>query len=675
VIQQYDNDVDSAGMATATAKPCCVECSLEMGSVDERLALYCAHCKGPTHFKHLQKSVNQNIVEKLRLLPQFLFLCKTCYHEAAAHEAGVLAADLNELCLSQPDSQSASRPSRSSRRTSCASLVLRHDDEDEDEDDEVDYATPKADASSKSKRARAASASPNELLALRRKLGTLSRQNQLLEQRLEVSRASEHSLRGERATALDEAQAARLALDELRASTPEAAETTAQVAGDAAAATALDTADKKAAAEQVETDARLAAAVQAEQAAGLPTALFTCDASRVVDFHGASNPFSMFFPFPFKYRPDNFIGNDTTLDVPSGEHVYGYGKAFAHNEKEILDKLVLERVVPTASAAKQLHKHIKTGEEWKAASSEFMLSINKCKYEQCEPFRRALHESGNRLLAHSLPKISRDPSKEKWGTGLDGRGTRAIADGKFPGGNELGKLLMQIREEKRADLVKEFGLAPTPPLAPQRQQQDRLVAPIRQRPGPMHQRGGRTATSDRQLPAQRAPGRLATSDDQPLCYICGESGHIMRFCTHRAEFGCWRCGKPGHKAVRCPNRPANPAPVEHRQQQREHQQHRPQAQPLFQRQQREQYLRQMHQHMENQERVQRARQAEATTPPPQPRPPLLADEDEEVVPRWAQQLCTDVRSINTRVNKLETRNPNVPMYSAVARDHARSNHH
>lgn len=45
---------------------------------------------------------------------------------------------------------------------------------------------------------------------------------------------------------------------------------------------------------------------------------------------------------------------------------------------------------------------------------------------------------------------------------------------------------------------------------------------------------------------------FATRGAQPLCFNCGESGHVMHKCRFQAPLECWNCLNIGHKSKSCP---------------------------------------------------------------------------------------------------------------------------
>jgi ribA/ribD-fused uncharacterized protein len=442
--------------ADATSKPVCPECDEEMGKLDEADGLQCANCECKTHYSCV-KGLTPTVVAKIRQLPQFAYFCHSCYMEAAADKAGIMRSALSQETPQPQRSRSACKHASPARGRSCSPDP---------------HSTPLAVAAKADGQAAA-----------------LTRRNQQLERKLEDALAEAVNLRSERDTERVETAALRLELEDARkaAPTPAAQSVGEDLAGEGPAA--------------------------GEQ---LPAATY----SGVRMFHGEWDPLSMFYQFEAAFQDDRFTGKES-IKAPTGEHLYGYAKAVLHKNDGVARKLITAKSAPHAGAAKSLHRVIETNEDWDEASDELMRKINELKFEQCEPFRRELFESGSMQLAHSLPHSLRNPKKEKWSTALDNQATRACAtaDGKFPGRNVLGSLLMSIREEKKVALAEEAVLK------------------------------GWTV-NDKSI--EKPKPALDTGSSQLECWRCGERGHIKRHCRQPASFSCWSCNQQGHKAAACP---------------------------------------------------------------------------------------------------------------------------
>jgi hypothetical protein len=68
-----------------------------------------------------------------------------------------------------------------------------------------------------------------------------------------------------------------------------------------------------------------------------------------------------------------------------------------------------------------------------------------------------------------------------------------------------------------------------------------------------HQRGNRQGQTLRPSPYPKSNNNgFATRDAQPICYNCGETGHVIQTCHFQSPVKCWKCSNVGHKAKLCP---------------------------------------------------------------------------------------------------------------------------
>jgi predicted NAD-dependent protein-ADP-ribosyltransferase YbiA (DUF1768 family) len=235
---------------------------------------------------------------------------------------------------------------------------------------------------------------------------------------------------------------------------------------------------------------------------------------------GYRDPLSMFYVFNPTYKdmsPEPLVKEEVT--VPSTEHIHQLRKVLFHDRPELAKQIVDPTLAPYARDAKRLGK-ITTSDEWKAAEENDMMTVLRFKYQNCPVFRRELYRSRAQYLAHSLPSGHKD---DKWSTSMDREDTMRQTDLKFPGQNLYGQLLMQLRDEKVAELSTEFediDLGPEPNII---------------------------------LPSRTGERRWADRGSQPRCYRCGEEGHLQATCTLPPGLRCYTCGDLGHKARDCLN--------------------------------------------------------------------------------------------------------------------------
>lgn len=171
---------------------------------------------------------------------------------------------------------------------------------------------------------------------------------------------------------------------------------------------------------------------------------------------GHTDPLSNFFPFPFRHNQNIYI---------SAEHAYQHKKA-EHYEDFAAGVRVQQ--APTAAEARKVgkdldrkhHYHIK-GRTWDSRKKFIMEDILCAKSEQCEPFRKALIETGDKLITHHV-------QDQYWGTTYQEKGKTMEGD------NIFAQLLFKIRNKlllSHRNKPKQ-GLLPTP-------RSSRIPAPVR----------------------------------------------------------------------------------------------------------------------------------------------------------------------------------------------------
>lgn len=113
-------------------------------------------------------------------------------------------------------------------------------------------------------------------------------------------------------------------------------------------------------------------------------------------------------------------------------------------------------------------------------------------------------------------RLIEDTSDEFWGRGLDGNGK-----------NMLGQLLEKLRQSV-------------------------MVTPPNTQFKPSY--GSRNVQRNDPKPLKHANQNTMKysasgySDQEPVCWYCGENNHVSHACRHQTLIYCRDCGAPGHKA-------------------------------------------------------------------------------------------------------------------------------
>lgn len=162
--------------------------------------------------------------------------------------------------------------------------------------------------------------------------------------------------------------------------------------------------------------------------AGSPNCENTKDNQNVVNVHGYQNILSNFHKTPSSYKGKTF---------ESLEHSWVYAKCIENNLPEIAEKV---HTIGHAGKAKKLSKEIENqiNDDWDSFGMEIMEQLLLEKFDTSVTFRNALLETGQNIIAHSVPDIF-------WGTGLSPELSKCVDPAHWPGENKFGEILTKIR--------------------------------------------------------------------------------------------------------------------------------------------------------------------------------------------------------------------------------------
>lgn len=146
---------------------------------------------------------------------------------------------------------------------------------------------------------------------------------------------------------------------------------------------------------------------------------------------GKDDPLSNFFPCEMRV-----FG----MSVKSAEHAYQYSKAVRRGE---LDQAKLILDAGHAAEAKRQARYLKPDPNWKDQREDVMSQILHAKADQVQDFRKALKNTKNATLAHSIK------NEVFWATGLDSQDTLHTKQSAWMGKNQLGKMLEDIRTKMK----------------------------------------------------------------------------------------------------------------------------------------------------------------------------------------------------------------------------------
>lgn len=159
-------------------------------------------------------------------------------------------------------------------------------------------------------------------------------------------------------------------------------------------------------------------------------------------FQAASDPRSNYYD---NGKGFNIVHDDELIRCRTGEHAYQFLKCV------ILEHVELARSVlraPTAAAAKNLVKQIPIDDQvWnKEKKLKVMNHVLRSKAVGCREFREKIIESGTKLMVEA-------GSHTFWACGLQHVTAITTKKDKFPGENQLGICLMELRVSMMEDII------------------------------------------------------------------------------------------------------------------------------------------------------------------------------------------------------------------------------
>ena len=160
-------------------------------------------------------------------------------------------------------------------------------------------------------------------------------------------------------------------------------------------------------------------------------------------------PVFFFSKSPENKELSNFFEVEFELEgvkFQSAEHAYQYYKAMTFDDKEIAKKILKAK---SAQSAKAFGKKVTGYDEkvWDTKKDDVMRAVVRAKFRSNPAIRKVLLDTGDRPLAEA------DPRDKYWGIGTSADTEKAKNPAKWPGENKLGKLLMEVRAELKAEAV------------------------------------------------------------------------------------------------------------------------------------------------------------------------------------------------------------------------------
>ena len=158
-------------------------------------------------------------------------------------------------------------------------------------------------------------------------------------------------------------------------------------------------------------------------------------------------PVFFFSKTPENREFSNFFEVDFVMDdvrFKSAEHAFQYVKAKTFGDDAIAEKILKAKSAQSAKAFGKKVANFKD-DEWNAKKDDVMRAIVRAKFRTNPTITKTLLDTGDRPLANA------DPRDRYWGIGTSADTEKAKNIAKWVGENRLGKLLMEVREELRAE--------------------------------------------------------------------------------------------------------------------------------------------------------------------------------------------------------------------------------
>jgi ribA/ribD-fused uncharacterized protein len=132
------------------------------------------------------------------------------------------------------------------------------------------------------------------------------------------------------------------------------------------------------------------------------------------------------------------------VEYKSAEHAFQAIKAKTFGDEEHFKKILKAK---SAQSAKSFGKKVEKFEEsvWNEKKEDVMRKILRAKFSQNAEIRKKLLDTGDKILAEANPRDT------FWGIGTSASTAIAKNPSKWKGQNKLGKLLMELRDELKAE--------------------------------------------------------------------------------------------------------------------------------------------------------------------------------------------------------------------------------